>query len=108
MGLAQNPSFVQAGFWATYLLVSGKRGRNRWTARYELFATTEEDQTLLGEDNDESGKSWTLAWLIDVTSVIRAGAELTRISGKREAAQQYGSDPSTTGHSFTAEVRYRF
>ncbi|HEX6097217.1 MAG TPA: hypothetical protein VF432_12890 [Thermoanaerobaculia bacterium] len=108
MGLAQNPSFVQAGFWATYLLVSEKRGRNRWTARYELFATTEEDQTILGEDNDESGKSWTLAWLIDVTPAIRAGAEFTQISGNREAAQQYGFDPSTTGRSFTAEVRYRF
>lgn len=108
MGLETSPNFVEAGFWATYLLVSEKRGRNRLTARYELFATEEEDNTPLGEDNDESGKSWTLTWMLDVTPAIRGAVEFTQISGNREAAQQYGFDPSTTGRSFTAEVRYRF
>lgn len=108
MGLTQFPNFVEAGFWTTYLLVSEKRGRNRWTARYELFATEEEDETLLGEDNDESGRSWTLTWMYDVTPAIRGAAELTQISGNREAAQQYGFEPSTTGRSFTVEARYRF
>ncbi|MGZ8781635.1 MAG: hypothetical protein ACXW31_17090, partial [Thermoanaerobaculia bacterium] len=108
MGLTQFPNFVEAGFWATYLLVSEKRGRNRWTARYELFATEEEDDTPRGEDNDESGRSWTLTWMHDITPAIRGAAEFTQISGNREAAQQYGFDPSTTGRSVTLEVRYRF
>ncbi len=109
MGLPRlKPNFVEAGFWSTYLLVSEKRGRNRWTARYDLFKTEDEDETPLGEDNDESGKSWTFTWMYDVTPSIRAAAEFTQISGNREAAQQYGFDPSTTGHSFTLEVRYRF
>lgn len=108
MGLTQFPNFVEAGFWATYLLVSEKRGRNRWTARYELFATEEEDNTPRGEDNDESGRSWTLTWMHDITPAIRGAAEFTQISGNREAAQQYGFDPSTTGRSVTLEVRYRF
>ena len=108
MGLTQFPNFVEAGFWATYLLVSEKHGRNRWTARYELFATEEEDETPQGEDNDESGKSWTLAWMYDVTPAVRATVELTQITGNRDAAQQYGFDPSTTARSVTVELRYRF
>ena len=110
MGVRPLPtsSFVEANFWATYLLVSKKRGRNRWTARYELFSAEDEDLSLLGEDNDESGKSWTLAWMVDLTSAIRGAVEFTQISGNREAAQQYGFDPSTTGRSLTVEARYRF
>jgi len=109
MGLKERfPNFVEARFWATYLLVSEKRGRNRWTARYELFATEDEDETPLGEDNDESGKSWTLTWMVDITPAIRGALEFTQISGNREAAQQYGFDPSTTARSVTLEVRYRF
>ncbi len=108
MGLTQFPNFVEAGFSAAYLLVSEKRGRNRWTARYELFATEEEDETPLGEDSDESGRSWTLTWMVDITPAIRGAVEFTQISGNREAAQQYGFDPSTTGRSVTLEVRYRF
>lgn len=108
MGFTDRPNFVEAGFWATYLLVSDKRGRNRWTARYELFKTEEEDETPLGEDNDENGRAWTLTWMYDITPAIRGAFEFTQVSGEREAAQQYGFEPSTTGRSFTLEVRYRF
>lgn len=108
MGLEIFPNFVETGFWATYLLVSQKHGRNRWSARYDLFHTEEEDLTPLGENNDESGRSWTLTWMFDVTANVRAAAEFTQVTGDRPAAQQYGFDPSTTGRSVTLEARYRF
>lgn len=108
MGPLRFPNFVEAGFETAYVLLSGKRGRNRATARYELFSTHEEDETPLGEDNDESGRSWTLAWLMDLTPSLRGALEFTQISGNRDAAQQYGFDPSTTARTVTAEVRYRF
>ena len=101
MGLS-NVNFVNADFWATYLLVSAKRGRNRWTARYELFATEEKDRSPLGENNDESGRSWTFAWMLDITSALRGAAEFTQVTGKREPEQRID------GRTFTAEVRYRF
>lgn len=101
------PSFVAVGFQTTYLLLSQKLGRNRWSARYELFGTEDEDRSV-AEDNHESGRSWTLAWLFDVTSQLRAAAEFTQVTGDRAAAQQYGFEPSTTGHSVTVEARWRF
>jgi hypothetical protein len=108
MGPLRFPNFVEAGFETAYLLLSAKRGRHRATARYELFSTREEDETPLGEDNDESGRSWTLAWMMEVTPSIRGALEFTQISGNRDAAQQYGFDPSTTARTVTAELRYRF
>ena len=108
MGLRTVPNYVETGFAATYVLVSAKRGRNRWTARYDLFTTEEQDHTPRGEINDESGRSWTLAWMLDVTPAVRGAVEFTQITGNRDAAQQYGFDPSTTARTVTAEVRYRF
>ena len=97
-----NPNSVEAGFWATYLLVSGKRGRNRLSARYDLFATQEEDHSPRGENNDESGRSWTLTWMLDLTTAIRGAVEFTQVTGRRDVAQ------SLDERSFTAELRYRF
>lgn len=104
MGLRPLPdsSFVNANFWATYLLLSGKRGRNRLTGRYELFATEEKDHSPLGENNDESGRSWTFAWMLDITSALRGAVEFTQVTGKRESSRRID------GRTFTAEVRYRF
>ena len=99
--------YVEAGFHAAYALVSEKTGRNRWTARYEIFGTEELDFTE-GESNDESGRAWTLTWMFDLTPSVRTALEFTQVSGDRPAAQQYGFEPNTNGHSVTAEVRYRF
>lgn len=99
--------FVAADFWSAYALVSEKRGRSRWTARYEMFSTTDEDHST-AEDNTESGRSWTLTWMHDVTPHLRAAIEFTQITGNRPAAEQYGFDPSTTGRSVTGEVRWVF
>lgn len=101
-----NP-FVAASFQSTYVLLSQKSGRNRWTARYETFSTADEDHTA-AEINDESGRAWTLTWLVDVTAHLRAAAEFTQVTGDRPAAQQSGFEPSTTGHSTTVEVRWQF
>ena len=105
MGLFE--TFVEADFYATYLLVSEKRGRNRFSARYELFGTGELDHTE-GENNDESGRSWTLTWMVDLTRTLRGALEFTQVTGDRPAAQQYGFDPDTNGRSVTLEARYRF
>ena len=100
-GMGFAPAFVQGDFYAGYALISDKRGRNRWTARYDVFGVDEKDFSL-GGNNDEAGRSWTLAWLFDVTSAIRAGAEFTQVTGKNFAGQ------GTNGRSVTLEARYTF
>lgn len=107
MGLRTRTAYVDAGFHAGYALLSEKRGRNRWTARYDLFGTEEKDFTP-AESNEESGRSWTLAWLFDLTTHLRLGAEFTQVSGDRPAAEQYGFERSTNGRTVTLEARYSF
>lgn len=106
MGL-RTAGFAQLDFHAGYVLVSEKRNRNRWTARYDLFGTDDEDHTP-AESNDESGHSWTLAWLYDLRPHLRLGAEMTQIAGDRPAAGQYGFATGTNGRTVTLEARYSF
>jgi hypothetical protein len=97
-----NPiAYVDADFFAAYALVSAKRGRNRWTARYDLFNTEERDFSA-AEKNEENGRSWTLAWFFDLRPPLRLGAELTQVVGDRPPT------PDPDGRSVTVEARYRF
>lgn len=100
-GMGFAPAFVEGDFYAAYALISDKRGRNRWTARFDVFGVDEQDFSLAAP-NDENGRSWTLAWLYDVTNAIRAGAEFTQVTGDNFAGQ------GTNGRSVTAELRYTF
>ena len=100
-GMGHAPAFVQADFYAAYALVSGKRGRNRLTARFDLFGVDERDFSL-AEVNDERGRSWTLAWLFDVTERLRAAAEFTQVTGNNFAGRD------TNGRTVTVEARYAF
>jgi hypothetical protein len=95
------PSYVEANFDALYVLVSNKRGRNRWTARYEIFGTDEADFSP-GEINEEDLRSWTLSWLYDLTDHVRLGGEFTQITGQRDDA------PDPDARTVTLEARYRF
>lgn len=100
-GMGVAPAFVQADFYAAYALISEKRGRNRWSARYELFDTTEIDFSP-AESNDENGRSWTLTWMFDLYANTRLAAEFTQFTGARTGT------PDPDARTFTVEVRYRF
>lgn len=100
-GMGFAPAFVQGDFYAGYALVSHKRGRNRWTARYDVFGVDEKDFSI-GGPNDEAGRSWTFAWLYDVTPAIRGAAEFTQITGKNF------NGLGTNGRNITIEARYTF
>lgn len=99
--MGRGPTFVDADFFAWYLLVSGKSGRNRLTARYELFNTEEQDFSP-AERNEENGRAWTLTWMFDVTAPLRLAAELTQVVGDRVGT------PDPDARSVTIEARYRF
>jgi hypothetical protein len=99
--MGRGVNFVDADFFAAYLLVSGKSGRNRLTARYELFNTEEKDFSP-AETNEENGRAWTLTWMFDVKPPLRLSAELTQVVGDRV------DTPDPDGRSVTVEARYRF
>ncbi|HYC60954.1 MAG TPA: hypothetical protein VEK79_15435 [Thermoanaerobaculia bacterium] len=99
--MGRGVAFVDADFFAAYLLVSGKGGRNRLTARYELFNTEEQDFSV-AELNEENGRSWTLTWMFDITPPLRIGAELTQVVGDR------ADTPDPDARTVTLEARWRF
>lgn len=99
--MGHGPVYVDADFFAAYLLVSGKRGRNRVSARYELFNTEEQDFSL-AELNEENGRTWTLTWMFDVNTPLRVAAELTQVVGDR------ADTPDPDARSVTLEARWRF
>lgn len=94
-------NFVDSDFSAGYVLVSAKRNRQRFSARYEIFATTEEDFSP-AESNEEDGRSWTLTWMFDLRESLRLAAEFTQVTGARVGA------PDPDARSVTLEARYRF
>lgn len=106
-GMGAPPIFVDADFWAWYVMVSHKMGRERFSARYDGFGTSDRDHAPV-ETNTEHGKSWCLAWLHDVSDKVRLGAEFVQVTGDRPAAAESGFSPNTDGHTVTLELRYSF
>lgn len=98
MGFAP-AGFVQMDFYAAYALLSHKRGRNRFSARYDVFATIDRDHSL-AEVNTEHGRAWLFAWMFDVTPHWRAGAEFLQVVGTRAGR------PPLDDRSVSVEVRY--
>jgi hypothetical protein len=88
---------VEDRFSAAYLLVSHVMGKNRFSARYDWFTTTDLAR-VVAETYDERGRSWTLSAFHDVTPHLRAGAEFTQVTGRR--------DDAFDGRSVSVELRY--
>jgi hypothetical protein len=105
-GMGAAPHFVQANFATWYLLTSYKRANDRFSIRFDTFSTKDRDG--VAENNTEHGHSWVLAWMHDLRSDVRLGAEFAQVTGERPAAQQSGFSPNTDGRALTVEVRYAF
>jgi hypothetical protein len=101
-------AWVQATYYAAYALVSQSFGRNRLSARIDVFGTEDKDHSPVAENNTESGRAWTLAYFYEPTKHLRFGTELANIVGDRIAAAQSGADPNLDGRTFTLEARFRF
>ena len=93
---------------AGYALASYKAGANRWSFRFDRFATTDRDHAPLVETNTEHGRAWAITYLRDLSPHIRLSAEFLQITGDRIAAAESGFDPNLDARSVTVEVRYGF
>jgi len=105
-GMGVQPVLVDADFNAGYLLASYKQGPNRYSFRFDRFATTDRDHSPLVETNTEHGRAWALTYLRDLSAHLRLSAEFLQITGDRIAAQESGFDPNLDARSVTVELRY--
>jgi len=90
-------------FSSGYVLASGKRGKDRYTTRYERFTTHSRIPTP-GDFSRQKGRAVTVAWLHDVTPHVRTGLEYLRATGDRQALP----NPNVGGTTWTAELRFGF
>jgi hypothetical protein len=102
MGFAPH-AFVDLDFYAAYVLLSQTFGRNRVSARIDVFGTTDRDHSF-AEVNSESERAWTFAWFYNIRPPLRLGVEFANVSAQRISAP----DPNTDGRTVTVEARYRF
>lgn len=98
---------VDLTYSAAYALISQSFGRNRVSARFDVFQTTDRDHTA-AETNSENGRAWTLAWFYDLRRSTRLGIEFANVASQRIAAVESGFDPNTDGRTVTLELRYGF
>lgn len=105
-GMGKPPNFVDARFYAGYLLVSHKAARLRTSARIDVFGTSDRDGVL--EKNQEHGIGWTLAAFYEPNDHLRTGLEYSSVSAQRPAAVQSGFDGNTDGRTVTLELRWRY
>ncbi|HEX9731628.1 MAG TPA: hypothetical protein VGG06_06525 [Thermoanaerobaculia bacterium] len=99
-------AMVQLDLRAAYLLASWRPGSFRVTLRHDRFETVDRDLTPRGEDNDEDGRAWTLAFFWEPDERWRLGLELLDLRAARPAAAQSGFDPDTDARSLILELRY--
>ena len=98
---------VDLTYYAAYVLASQTAGRNRFTARFDVFRTKDKDHSI-AETNSESGRAWTLAYFYEWRPSTRFGIEFANITGDRVAAAESGFDPNMDARSWTLEMRYKF
>lgn len=93
-------------FDTTYVLLSQKKGTERWTIRGDRF-TTKSKKTQPNDPGRESGHAITIAWFHEVGKT-RTGIEYAKVKGDRPGLASSGYDPNTGGSTITLEVRYGF
>ena len=96
MGFRPRP-VVEADIASGYVLLSHAFGKNRLSARYDIFNMVDRAHAV-AETYDEHARSWTLTVLHDITNHLRAGVEYTQVTGHRE-------DPFD-GRAVTLDLRY--
>lgn len=98
---------VDVDYRASYLLASWHRGPYRLSIRRDEFEV--EDHDGVTEPNDDQGKAWTAAFLLDSPSKAwRFGFEWLKVEGEHPAATVNGADRDAKASSLRLEVRYYF
>ena len=99
------PDAVNVSFSSAYGMLSHAAGGGLLTFRYDVFRTHGHD--ILPQDpNDESGKSWAVAYRRPFGAAFTLIAEALRVSSHREARRQLQEEPSRTENSMTLLLRW--
>jgi len=94
-------------FQSAYLMLTKSFVRQRVSARYEDFKTTENDEFPLDE-NAEHGHAWTLSYSFEFSRNLTIAAEWLQIFTARAAWNYYGLADKRTERQLQIDLRMRF
>jgi hypothetical protein len=99
---------VAVDYEASYVLLTGKAGRHRFTVRWDRFEAVDRDFIQDDDDNDEEGDAWTAAYLVDTGAHHRLALEWMRISSTRPMRASLRLAPELEEDLFQASFRILF
>jgi hypothetical protein len=98
---------VDVEFESYYLMLTKAINRQRISARFDHFATGENDQVPL-DDNTEDGHAWTLSYRFEVSPMVSLAAEWLAIASRRPAWAYFGLPEEKTERQLQLSVQLRF
>ncbi|HEX5786618.1 MAG TPA: hypothetical protein VFY03_00450 [Woeseiaceae bacterium] len=98
---------VDNAFSSWFVLLTKAVGQQRFSARYERFDVTEDDDVYLDE-NAEDGRALTVTWLVGITDLVNVAAEWLEIKSYRPAWAYNDLATTRTERQLTLSVQLRF
>jgi hypothetical protein len=81
---------VDAGYRASYALLTASAGRHRFSARYDRFRVDDRDANRVEDDNSDDGEAWTAAYQLRTGEHHRLALEWMRITSDHPQRRQVG------------------
>jgi len=106
-GMGGGAAAVDVDFRNSYLMASRNEQAHRISIRFDNFELIEKDFSP-GENNQDKGNAWTLAWLYQTVPEWRLGIEFLHLSGDRPGLAQSDELTESDDDILTFEVRYIF
>lgn len=108
MGPVMNGAHVvDVEFDSNYLMLTKAYERHRFSARYDSFEVTQNDQTP-EDDNPEDGHVWTIAYIYAFSDNISFGVESLFIKTHHAGWESYGIGPTLSEQQIQVTARLRF
>lgn len=107
MGPVVNRSHVvDNGLKSSFLLLTRKHQRHRWSMRFDDFDMSDYDTTPI-DDNSESGDALTVAWRFEPDRDWSIGLEWRMLDVTRPAFAYFGNPIDAEETQLSIDVRYR-
>jgi hypothetical protein len=109
MGVARDGTIMAHSEWdASYVMLSGRWGRLRLSARYDTFGAEDLDPFQAEDDNDEDGTAWTAAAIVRVGGEHEVLAEWLRVDSERDFRADLGLPVHAREDLLQLALRVRF
>lgn len=98
---------VDVDYDSNFVLLSRAFGKHRFSARYDHFEVSQNDQTV-EDNNQENGHAWTVSYQFDYSDHATVAVEWLQIKTHRCGWSYYGIDTDATERQLQFTLKLRF